>query len=303
MLFYSFDDFFLMKTDEGEIVPAFAEIKYSSPDSIKETPLEYKDIRDKTANLFEFLHKEDTRSWIAKTKELGVSWERIFIFYISVWTFPKKINKWIKINDGGIDGGKVVRVKANTQKSEAETKGSSDDKTKKKKEDKRKKKRGYIKIRDGMECIKLEPIKLGIVTKVSPKVTLVLCGNGREGIKKFFGDYIGNRPWFVSNVLKEPKFREPQTKVRRFDEDYDGSESESNSSNNNNNSSGSTNNSSGNSNNNNNNSSNSSNNNDSDNSDDKKKEKSKTTTKSKTKPKDKIRGNESEKAARRKSIN
>ena len=63
-----------------------------------------------------------------------------------------------------------------------------------------------------------------------------MCGNGREGIKKFFGDYIGNRPWFMSNVLKEPKFQEPQTKVRRFDEDYadNDSKSESNNSSNNN---------------------------------------------------------------------
>ena len=122
----------MKKTDDEEIImPSFASGKAF---------IQYEDIGKKVKNLFDFLHEEKTRKWIAKTVKLGVSWDRIFIFCVSVWSYPKDIEKGIKI----INDDRTVEIQ-NTDDSET-------------------------------TFITLEPIKL----KLRPKITLVLCGNEKK---------------------------------------------------------------------------------------------------------------------------
>ena len=128
--------------------------------------IQYEDIGKKVKKLFNFLHEKKTRKWIAKTVKLGVSWDRVYIFCASVWSYPENIEKNIKI----INDDRTVRIK------------SADD--------------------SGKTCITLEPIKLGNGTELSPKITLVLCGNERKGIRNFYGKYFRNHPWFAPSIEK-----------------------------------------------------------------------------------------------------
>ena len=47
--------------------------------------------------------------------------------------------------------------------------------------------------------IRQEPIILKDGTALDPKITIALCGGGREAVRNFFGKYFGNRPWFISD--------------------------------------------------------------------------------------------------------
>ena len=148
----------MKKTDDEEIImPSFASGKAF---------IQYEDIGKKVKNLFDFLHEEKTRKWIAKTIELGVSWDRIFIFCASVWSYPEDIEKIINV----VDDGRALEIQnmADSEKT----------------------------------CITLEPIKLEGGTKLRPQITLVLCGSEKKGVSNFYGKYFKSHPWFTPSIEK-----------------------------------------------------------------------------------------------------
>ena len=166
-----------METDKGETVPAFAEIKYSYPSSKKESRFTYDAIGNKVKNLFDFLHKDDTKRWIKRSAELGVSWERIFIFCISVWTYPKDFDENIIIDNDG----KTVIIKALSEKyqqqqqqqqqQQGDEDDDDDDESKPQQTPRKGKKK---KARSDSGRIKLEPVALDDDNVLDPQVTLVL---------------------------------------------------------------------------------------------------------------------------------
>ena len=94
---------------KNKTVPAFAEVKYSYPSTRKESNLKYTDIEDKVDKLLDHLRNDaKTRAWVEKAKELGVSWKRVYIFFISVWSYSPDIKDDIEM----LDDDKIIDRKS-----------------------------------------------------------------------------------------------------------------------------------------------------------------------------------------------